>query len=400
MIKILNAYRDDEGSIKARMEDFPPEAFQAVYGTNRDKKSMLGITRRCVNYRANSMMEYPWVVERNNNTVFSSEDKNLSNSEFIIIRSIIELIRNVEISLLRFSQAFIDIENTCLLDPRFITIETDKETKEILGYTYKVKESEKKYDSDEIIYINDPDYDDSPMQSIMETIEIDQGTLKSIDSFITSFFANGAIKATIVTVEGFPTEDETKRLERMLKTAVTGVKNAFKNIVLRVPVQSTVIGSGMEDYDPELNERKILDIVTAFEIFPSLILPNASNYATALSDRKEFFSSIMNPRVRSFAKEVNDQWLNLYGYNLSFLPEKLPVMRVDENIRSQSLMNMINAGFDILTAVEILGYDLTDEQKARLIEKSNSTPEQTIDNTKDDLQVEEEFQTTKNYRMY
>lgn len=82
-----------------------------------------------------------------------------------------------------------------------------------------------------------------------------------------------------------------------------------------------------------------------------------------------------------------------------FLPDKLSVMQVDENIRSQSLTNLINAGFDILTAVEILGYDLTDEQKQRLIDK-NSKEEQTAIDHMNDHQINDSFQTTKSYNMY
>lgn len=398
MIKLLGSFLADDGSVKARMEDFPSEAFTAVYGS-RDVKSLSGIVRRCINYRANSLREYPWIVERDGQKIFSFEDKELYNPDFILIRDIINLLSSVEISLIRFSQAFIEIENRKLLNPKFILIDTDKSTDEILGYTYKLREKEIKYTPEELIYIVDSDYDGSPFQSILDTVIVDQNVLKSIDTFITSFFSNGAIKATIVTVDGYPTDEETKRLERMLKTVATGVKNAFKSIVLRVPVKTEVIGSGLEDYKPELNERKILDIVTAFEIFPSLILPNASNYATALSDRKEFYSSILNPRVRNFSNCLNQQFLNDYGYNLVFLPDKLSVMQVDENIRSQSLTNLINAGFDILTAVEILGYDLTDEQKQRLIDK-NSKEEQTAIDHMNDHQINDSFQTTKSYNMY
>lgn len=376
MIKTVRAYMDENGSVKARMEDFPPEAFQSVYGGQNDgKKLLVSIARKCLNYRSNSITQFPWQVERDGKTVFTSEDKKIL-PEQQVIKSVVEMIREVELSICRWGKAFIHpIENRLIYSPT-MSVVYDKHTKEVIRYIEKVDRVEYSYEPDDIIYIYETsDEPGKPIQSIIDTISFDTETLNNIDNYVSAFFKNGAIKTTLLTIDGYPTQDETDRLEGHLKQIATGVKNAFKTKVLRMPVTPVVIGSGLEDFDPIMTQNKINDIVTAFEIPPSLVLANAANYATALSDKKEFYTSILSPRVNMFAKSINDQWLNQFGFTLTFLPEKLQVMRVDESIRSQSLLNMINAGFDIITAVEILGYDLSDEQLSRLSKSENHKKE-------------------------
>lgn len=419
MIKTVRAYQDSDGSVKARMEDFPPEAFTQVYGRPEDgKKSYVSITRKCMNFRANSLAQFPYQVERlrqgTNTTVFTSEDKSIL-PEYVMIKNVIEMAREIELSIIRWGKCFINhLESRIIYAPN-VSILSDKNTNEIVGYIEKVEKKEITYGADELIYIYETsDQPGKPLQSIIETIDFDTETLKNIDNYLSAFFKNGAIKTTLLTIDGYPTEDETNRLEDHLKRIATGVKNAFKTKVLRMPVTPVVIGSGLEDFDPVLAQNKVLDIVTAFEIPPSLVLANAANYATALSDKKEFYSSILSPRAQMFAKAINDQWLNDYGFTLTFLPEKLQVMRVDETIRSQSLLNMINAGFDIITAIEVLGYDLSAEQLARLQESENHkkelaeklikqpkepNKESSIDNQEDDLNTSDVVMS-KSYRTY
>jgi len=409
VIKTVKAFLDNDGSVKARMEDFPPEAFTQVYGRLDDgKNKLVAIARKCLNYRANSITQFPYQVERNGETVFTSEDKNIP-PEYEVIKSVVELIREVELSLCRFSKAFINHAEMRMIYAPSVDVISDKITGEILYYIEKIDRKEYRHETDDLIYIYETsDKPGKPLQSIIDTIEFDSETLNNIDNYLSAFFKNGAIKTTLLTIDGYPTNDETDRLEDHLKRVATGVKNAFKTKVLRMPITPVVIGSGLEDFDPVLTQNKINDIVTAFEIPPSLVLANAANYATALSDKKEFYSSILSPRVNMVAKEINDQWLSTYNLRLTFLPDKLQVMRVDESIRSQSLLNMINAGFDLITATEILGYDLSNEQLARLKENENKKDEmaQNKQNPNQDPNQDPEDDLTtdvvmsKSYRTY
>lgn len=367
MIKSIKAFLDESGTVKARMEDFPSEAFRTVYGDGRDdKKRLVSIARKCLNYRANALTEVPYQFERGKNIILSY-DQNEQKRGTEELAALIDLLRPIEISLIRWGTAYIDIDNMRLLPSQQMSIASDKSTGEILYYTRKINNKEIRYEVDQIIFIHETsDEDGKAIEPILTTVSFDIETLFNIDNYIASYFKNGAIKTTLITVEGFPLKEETDRLEDYLTKVATGVKNAFKNIVLRLPITPIVIGSGLEGFDPVLTQNKILDIVTAFEIPPSLVLANAANYATAISDKKEFYSSVVSPRCQLIAKAVNRQWLNDYGISLTFLINKHSVMQVDETIRSQSLVNLINAGFDLITAVEVLGYDLSEEQLQRL----------------------------------
>lgn len=404
MIKMLKSFLDEDGTVKARMEDFPPEAFRTVYGEENDRqRKLIPISRKCLNYRANAVTEIPFQFEYNDKVIYSSESKDNSGSEELI--NFINLLRSIEISLIRWGRAYIHIDSMRIMPSYQMSFISDKETKEIIGYKQKIGLKETSYDAEEIIYIHETsDQESEPIQSIIDTIDFDVVTLNNIDRYISSYFSNGAIKSTIITVDGFPMKEEVDRLEKHLDRVVKGVKNAFKNIVLRLPITPVVIGSGLEGFDPVLTQNKILDIVTAFEIPPSLVLANAANYATALSDKKEFYSSVISPRCRLIATAANDQWLNLYGYQLTFMPEKHSLFAVDETVRSQSLLNLINSGIDLVTSMEILGYDLTDEQRSRIEQsvedkKMSGVLESANDKIPDDLNSGEII-VTKSYSIY
>lgn len=406
MIKLAKSWLDEDGTVKARMEDFPPEAFQMVYGPKGDeKRKLVAISRKCLNYRANALTEIPFQFEKGELVLFSSEEKEISPG-YRDLKLLVDLLRPIEISLIRWGKCYVHIDDMRLLFAPHTEIKTDKETGEITSYVQTIGTKEIQYNADEIIYIHETsDEEGKPIEPILDTVGFDTETLCNIDNYISSYFKNGAIKTTLLTVDGYPVKEETDRLESHLNKVTKGVKNAFKNIVLRLPITPVVIGSGLEDFKPELSNNKILDIVTAFEIPPSLVLANAANYATALSDKKEFYSSVISPRCRLIAIAVNEQWLSDFGISLVFMPEKHSVMRVDETVRSQSLMNLVGAGFDLMTAVEVLGYDLTEEQKSRLMETEKKRQEQSSKvvsqvDTQEQDQNSGDIIVTKSYSIY
>ncbi len=133
--------------------------------------------------------------------------------------------------------------------------------------------------TDDIVYLWKPDPyveigppQSSPVQAALSAA----GVLYNIDAFAEAFFKRGAIKATILSVEGNPAESERSRLKEWWARAVGGINNAFAaNVLNGGVVKPVVIGDGLESLNSNtLTADKRADVATALGI-PQTVLFSA-----------------------------------------------------------------------------------------------------------------------------
>ncbi len=92
-----------------------------------------------------------------------------------------------------------------------------------------------------------------------------------------------------------------------------------------------------------------------------LVMSNAANFATAQADRLNFYEMTVIPESRLITDVINQQLLKPLGYNLQFKPQEMSVFQENETERSQSLVDLRNAGLPLETALVILGYEIPEE---------------------------------------
>ena len=354
---------------KLRIEDVPDQAWTTIVGDKKETDLLQAVTRRCINYRANSIASLPFIVT------------NLSGEELLIeeqadfsvgVTKLIDSLRQIEISMIFTSEAFYHVDDQRILDPRTISPVYDRE----YGIT-SFKRGGTTIELDKILYFCDKFIDEQkPAPSIYSSVLPAQNVLLSIDEYISQFFDNGTIKATILHVEGFPTEEERARLNNFLSRSIKGLKNAFNSVVMRVPIQSTVVGSGLEDLDEELIRVKQHEIVQAFEIPAGLIFSEEPNYATAQVERRAFLESAIIPRAE-FLFGVMNKYLKQFDLQLLLTPESMSEFQEDENQRSAALLTMVQSGVRLIDALEMLGYELSEEQTAYYANIDDMQNEQT-----------------------
>lgn len=193
------------------------------------------------------------------------------------------------------------------------------------------------------------------------------GLLQSIDEYGVKHFKSGAINPTLVEIEEFhtmpPAEQERTRsiFSRMF---AGGVKKAFEVFPIGSNTKVHTIGSPMADLAiPELTDRKREDICVALGVPYSLLFANAANFATAQQDDKHFYQKTIVPLLRKIESMLNPYFLNMgIDFQLQFNEQELDLFQEDEANRSDSLANLVNTGVPLVTAMEILGYDLTEDQ--------------------------------------
>lgn len=194
------------------------------------------------------------------------------------------------------------------------------------------------------------------------------GVLMNMDVFAGGFFERGAIKAMLLTVSGMPAESERNKLTEWWKRVVGGVKNAFGAQVINAEaVKPVVVGEGMKELENvTLGQEKREDISIAMGIPMSILFADAANYATSQQDELNFLNKTIIPDCEFIASVLNCQLFEPLGLHWNFLPETLDAMQEDENSRAVALGQLTSAGIPLLMAMDILGYELSEEQRAEL----------------------------------
>jgi len=189
------------------------------------------------------------------------------------------------------------------------------------------------------------------------------GVLLNLDRFIAAFFKRGAIKATLLTVEGSPPDSEKDKLKSWWNRVFTGISSAFNTEVISANVEPVTVGEGVKELsNVDLTKDKREDIATALGI-PMTILWSSSasglgGGGVVTEDDKKFYTKTIVPRCTWIASVLNEQIFEPMGLRWAFRPETLDVFQTDENQRSQSFKLYVDAGLKLSVAAEMLGLEL------------------------------------------
>jgi HK97 family phage portal protein len=202
-----------------------------------------------------------------------------------------------------------------------------------------------------------------------------------LNRFAAAFFEGGAQPVTVMNLPESMDEAEFQRFRTDMKASVGGgVINAFRMIFMRSPdikiEQLTPPLNSMEM--PQLYERVVTSVGMAYGVPRTMLEASAANYATADSDRQSFWRETVIPRLSTYEYTLNTQVFAPLGWELRFEPESLDVMQNDEANRSSSLLQLVQAGVPLRSALTILGYDLVDDLVPPTIAPSSTAEIQPI----------------------
>lgn len=182
--------------------------------------------------------------------------------------------------------------------------------------------------------------------------------LYQLDRFSEGFFRRGAIRATLLTVEGNPSRADLERLEIWWRRLVTGMRRAWESVAIRSSVRPVVIGEGLEALaNQQLTAQLRQDVGAALGVPETLLTANAANYATSLADRLNFYDMTIVPQTLLIAESLNTQWLASWGMQFAFMPQQLELYQAAEVQKAQQIAALV--GEPVLTVNEgraLLGY--------------------------------------------
>ena len=347
---------------------------------------------RGIKDRANNVAIVPWCIERGEDEIANStewaEDK---PKDLEWLDNPRRLMAQIEKSLAVAGKAYIRIavnpsgyiKRAAYCAPQTIVEEYNKITGDLIYYKRTVNaqtvicgraDMAPVKGQEQIVAIYDPDYTTEVGPGLWSdalAALTAAGVLYSYDQFVKGFFERGAIKASVLTVES-ASPGEQERLQHWWDDVIAGVKNAFSAVVLRGKLNApVVIGSGMEDTNNDsLVTTRRQDISTAMGVPESRLWSSAANYATRKEDELAYFRGTIIPDCDLIAEAFNAQifnaWHKLDGLRMEFKPEELDIFQEDEAERAAALGQLTAAGIPLAMAMELLGYDLTDEQWAEI----------------------------------
>jgi HK97 family phage portal protein len=200
------------------------------------------------------------------------------------------------------------------------------------------------------------------------------GLMRYLSRFAAYFFEQGAMPVTVLGIEGNVSPAETQRIEGFFKRIATRIDRAWGVLAMKGNITPAILTPKISDMViPGLHEQALSDIASAFEIPKSMLL-DAANFATSKEDRLSFYQDSVEPAGGSIQEVVNDELLNPIGLEMAFQFEELDIYQEDEADRAGSLSQLNNAGVPLDVAMEILGYDLTEEQWAAIREAAKPKP--------------------------
>jgi SPP1 gp7 family putative phage head morphogenesis protein len=147
--------------------------------------------------------------------------------------------------------------------------------------------------------------------------------LANKDSFIAAYFGRGAVKSVLLQVPPDSKPADRDRLTSWWRGLTSGVRNAWRSVVIQSSVTPVIIGDGLKDMNNESLTREYRqEVAAAFGIPETMLLQAAANFATAKTDRIGFYEETVFPEVWRLVEAINTQWLTpAYGAELVPQPD-------------------------------------------------------------------------------
>jgi hypothetical protein len=178
------------------------------------------------------------------------------------------------------------------------------------------------------------------------------GVLLNMDEFVASFWKRGAIKTTLVALEGVNDQKERERFKEVWRKAMQGLRNAWDSLIVNAnAVTATIIGEGVKDLqNTELSQGKREDIAAALTIpYTKLFSGSASGLGgggVADADDIRFYNEFGIPQWKKYARWLNKQPLFLkQGYTIHPLFETIDALQIakaEQQATATSMVDMIN----------------------------------------------------------
>lgn len=193
------------------------------------------------------------------------------------------------------------------------------------------------------------------------------GVIRGVNKALSSYFERGMIQPILLYTEEPLSPDQKNDLETWFQRMFSGVKRAFTTRILSRKLTKLDLSSSLKDaYPLGIRDEMCKSIAKTLGIPFSMLFSDAANYATAQQDEKNFYEQAVIPDCMLIQEALNSQLFRHFGFELYFAPDELPAFQVNSQTKATGLNNLIAAGVPIDVAMDGMGYDLDEEDDARV----------------------------------
>lgn len=228
----------------------------------------------------------------------------------------------------------------------------NKETGALIGYERKVNGRRIELKPEQVLayWFPDPYVEfGPPLHYPAQAAVAASGVLLNMDEFVAAFWKRGAIKTTLVALEGVNDEKERARFKEVWRKAMQGLRNAWDSLIVNAKsVTATIIGEGVKDLqNTELSQGKREDIAAALSIPQSKLFSGSAaglgGGGVADADDIRFYNEFGIPAWKRYARWLNKQPLmQKQGYTIHPLFETIDALQIDETERQAAATDMVN----------------------------------------------------------
>lgn len=181
-----------------------------------------------------------------------------------------------------------------------------------------------------------------------ESARVSADVLLNMGTFMTKYFDQGMIKATLLRVNERASIAEVSRVQKWWTKFMEGIDNAFRSKIIQSGgIDPITIGEGLKDIaDQDISEKMVRRICYAFGV-PITVLDGGRDNS---SDILAYLESVAIPRSRRIAHMFNKQLLEERGYRLKAHPQKLEHFQQRELEKANQIMRLV--GRPIMTVNE------------------------------------------------
>jgi hypothetical protein len=193
------------------------------------------------------------------------------------------------------------------------------------------------------------------------------GVVRGVNKALTAYFERGMIQPILLYSEEALSPDQKNDLKAWFQRMISGVKRAFSIEIASRKLTKLDLSSSLKDaYPPGIRQEMCESIAKTLGIPMSLLFSNAANYATAQQDEKNLYNNAAIPDAELIQEQLNRQVFRYFGFELHFAPKELECFQENTQQKSQGLSNLIAGGVPIDIAMEHMGYELDEEDDARV----------------------------------
>lgn len=184
----------------------------------------------------------------------------------------------------------------------------------------------------------------------------DAALVRSLTQFAGAYFKRGGFPITILQMKNNPPDQE--KILRWWNSLISGARRAFRAILLTDQIEPKIIGSNIRDtIAPDLFSQAARNVAIAFGIPLSLLMSDAANYATALSDHVRFYTETVLPMADWLYEVWAERVFEPQGLTLKTDPSKLEIMQAYQLQQAEAVSKLVGAPLlSVDEGREIIGY--------------------------------------------